>query len=348
MQAGRGIAALMVVLFHVSSSIFGRGKYFPERFWWGFSGGHAGVDFFFVLSGFIIVYVHADDVGNAARTMPFLRRRFLRIYPIYWVLLCAILPVFFVAPWLRSGHELNAALVLTSFTLLPAPYHPAIPVAWTLQHEVLFYILFSVLIYKKRAGIFLLVIWLIGSISYAFFMYMINNGREGPLNFFAAVFFPWDILFFYGGFVAWQFRRGAIFCPWILATIGTTLFLGAALYEGFYALPYDSLTMMQLYGVGSAVGVAGFVELERRGAISVARPLLFLGDASYSLYLVHALVLSVLAKIAVKIHLVSLMPAWAIFWGFLLMAVVAGLLFHLVVERNLERWIARRTQRAVA
>jgi peptidoglycan/LPS O-acetylase OafA/YrhL len=130
MQAGRGIAALMVVIFHLNSGIFGKSKYYPDIFWWVFSGGHAGVEFFFVLSGFIIAYIHLDQIGKPALLWPFLRKRFIRIYPTYWVVMCAVLPVYFIAPWFGNGDERSAPSLFASVTLLPTSYLSGVPVAY--------------------------------------------------------------------------------------------------------------------------------------------------------------------------------------------------------------------------
>ena len=73
LQIGRGIAALIVVLFH-NSSISGIEKYFPQKYLGLLSFGNAGVQFFFVLSGFIIFLVYAKDIGEQQRFVRFFSR----------------------------------------------------------------------------------------------------------------------------------------------------------------------------------------------------------------------------------------------------------------------------------
>src|SRR5436190_1288571 len=99
LQAGRALAALLVVLYHNGLYIFALDKYWgadPSRGLFNF--GHAGVEFFFVLSGFIIFYIHGKDLGVPSRFFSFIRKRFIRIYPIYWLVLAAIIPVYFLVP----------------------------------------------------------------------------------------------------------------------------------------------------------------------------------------------------------------------------------------------------------
>src|SRR5262249_9117978 len=95
-QAARGIAALLVVAFHLTG--------LSQRLWnQTFAGGFfafgwAAVDLFFVLSGFIIYYVHGRDIVRPERLRPYAWRRFARIYPIYAIVTLAILPIY-LAGW---------------------------------------------------------------------------------------------------------------------------------------------------------------------------------------------------------------------------------------------------------
>jgi hypothetical protein len=90
LQAGRALAALLVVLLHLGL-IIADAKYFDVP-WVGtpFRWGDAGVEFFFVLSGFIITSAHAGDISRPSRLIPYLQRRAIRIYPPYWIVFALV------------------------------------------------------------------------------------------------------------------------------------------------------------------------------------------------------------------------------------------------------------------
>src|SRR5689334_16306076 len=77
LEVGRGVAALLVALFHCTGMYQ---KYFGTTvFDYAFHGGHSGVEYFFVLSGFIIYYMHANDIGQPERFGNFAVKRAIRI-----------------------------------------------------------------------------------------------------------------------------------------------------------------------------------------------------------------------------------------------------------------------------
>ena len=119
LQACRAIAAIFVVLSH-TSGILSLPKYLGAKpFGPAFDFGFVGVDFFFVLSGFIIMYAHARDIGQPRAFGAYMWKRFSRAYPPYWVALTLILPVFFLLPHLGIGHERNPDVIVRSIFLLP-------------------------------------------------------------------------------------------------------------------------------------------------------------------------------------------------------------------------------------
>src|SRR5487761_2014894 len=156
-EAGRGVAAMLVVGVHARDPLF---KNFGVPVPLGdlFFFGHAGVDFFFVLSGFIIMHVHASDIGRPGRLGHYLQRRFTRIYPFYWIVL--LLTVLALALSSRPDAFPSIPYITSSALLLPGGGAPVVPVAWTLKNEVVFYAVFSVLILHRNLGLVLLGVWL--------------------------------------------------------------------------------------------------------------------------------------------------------------------------------------------
>ena len=113
-------------------------------------GRSCSVDFFFVLSGFIIFGAHRDDISKPRSLPSYLTKRFIWIYPTFWMIFAAVFLGAWVVPSLRSTLPSDAGIVLK--TLLLLPQHggsPVIVVAWSLQYEVLFYLFFALLVLDK-------------------------------------------------------------------------------------------------------------------------------------------------------------------------------------------------------
>ena len=144
LQIGRGIAALLVVLHHATGlvSLNGAGS-FAGNF---FEGGAAGVDFFFVLSGFIIFHRHAREFGQPDKLAEYGWRRLARVFPVYWIVSLAILPLYFLVPGYGIPNGTDPQVIASSLLLLPMNHGPILFVGWTLTHELWFYLLFAGLI----------------------------------------------------------------------------------------------------------------------------------------------------------------------------------------------------------
>ena len=131
LQIGRGLAALFVVLFHLNNSVWSIGKYFPDPFSQVLGFGNAGVQFFFVLSGFIIYLVHSDDIQVPTQFRRFVFKRFVRVYPTYWVVLFTVVAALFMDPALGMPGEREVSRIVASALLIPYPQDPIVGVAWT-------------------------------------------------------------------------------------------------------------------------------------------------------------------------------------------------------------------------
>lgn len=137
LELGRGIAALAVVAHHAgqASSAFTTQSH---RGW--FADGALGVDFFFVLSGFIIYHVHSRDARTANMARRYFGKRLRRIYVPYLPITLALIAAYALLPGISEGNRDWS--IFTSLTLLPSGGPPALSVAWTLVFEMTFYIVF--------------------------------------------------------------------------------------------------------------------------------------------------------------------------------------------------------------
>jgi len=156
LQVGRGIAALLVLFHHSSlgSEVFYGDKAF-NGFW---EFGAIGVDFFFVLSGFIIYWVHSSDSKGFSSASSYIKKRLIRIYPPFIIISLVLLVAYSIFPHLSgSNREIG---VVTSLFLIPTPaLDPALSVSWTLMHEMLFYVIFVSLYFNRLFLHGFLVFW---------------------------------------------------------------------------------------------------------------------------------------------------------------------------------------------
>ncbi len=329
LQAARGVAALLVVLFHGERAL-ALPQYLGQSAWSGVTGfGHAGVDFFFVLSGFIIFHVHGADLGQPAALRRYAVRRAARIYPPYWAVAFAVLAV------AAAAHGVDAlpgpGALLLALLLAPGS-QPPLGVAWTLLHEAEFYLVFGLAIWDRRLGLLAALAWAaLGVVPLPPGWELLGAWGAGP----------YDALFPLGIAAASVARRVPARLSGTLLVAGAALFLLAGLAENAGLLPPDGWPGRVAYGLPAAAVIVGLVGMERAGRLRVSPALALLGAASYAIYLVHGPVLGYAARAMAASGLLPWVPgalAMALAVG---AAVAAGLLFHRWVERPLAAAAAR-------
>ena len=338
-EAGRALAALAVVLFHadtiVTTNIAGA-KGLPLL-----GLGERGVDFFFVLSGFIITLVHAGDIGRPDRLKRFAWRRWSRIYPILWIVVAGTTAMNVVL----DGELYGAAKLWTSFTLWPSMVWPTPSVAWTLRHEIIFYALFGLLVLSRRWGGVVAFGWL-GMTLLQTGLLLAGTSLHGLP---AMLFSPLNLQFTVGCGVALAHRRfGARYWQGALL-LGLSLLVIAAWAKIAFALPGRTVMAYE-----SPVGVTadlvagllfGLVVFGLAGASSAVRTgrfVLLLGASSYALYLVHTPVLGLTGRFLPKILPHGFLLSGGAYVLLVAAAVAVGLLTHLVFEKPIARWLNRR------
>ena len=143
LQVLRAIAALMVVVSHLygfDQRFFG-GPVLPEVVQLGL----AGVDLFFVLSGFVMVYITRYGYVQTGFVSAFLLSRVSRIYPLWWLALGASSVIYWVRPETLAGIG-SPPNLLADFLLWPHERLPLLTIGWTLIHEMYFYLAFALLL----------------------------------------------------------------------------------------------------------------------------------------------------------------------------------------------------------
>lgn len=151
-QVLRGVAAMIVTVYHLKSFIA-----IDQPFWqelnFLFDSGAAGVNLFFVISGFIMVYITEKTPGSYKDIYKFIIKRFTRIWPTYAVLTV----IYFVARYrsyvtIPEIKDLAMSLLFIPIDYTPPPFYgyATLPVGWSLNYEIYFYALIAVsLLFKK-------------------------------------------------------------------------------------------------------------------------------------------------------------------------------------------------------
>lgn len=322
LQFVRANAALLVVLYH-SAADLAKPSYFNTSPHAGFFvRGAVGVDIFFVVSGLIIVYatLRPETLLPKLTVAQFLERRFVRIIPFLWVIVIAYAALRYVGTSkFEAGPYLSAAFLWPIGPLRPN-------VAWTLQHEALFYVLFAVSFLLRRRMPWVLAVWCLAPVAvwlghlagvwgmpssdFFVFLFKPRNAEFGVGVIVGLIYLKYDL-------IGRRMRSLAVPAVGVLVATAVTFAVSTAL-----PLVVTALT-------SAAVVVCGLAAPTSRSL--VARVWGLLGDASYSIYLSHSFVLLIGVTGWIKVFGPS-----GYGWAVLVLgvgSVVAGVLTHLWVEK---------------
>lgn len=334
LQIGRSVAALIVVLFHLGGAIAAE-KYFAiQEFTIPFSFGHSGVQFFFVLSGFIIFNIHKNDFSQPNKLGKYLKKRIIRIYPVFIVIFGVIYTLVFFTS-LRSTLPLDPIVIIKTLLLLPQKDAPVLGVAWTLQYEVVFYFTFALLIINKKIMYLFGIIWI-----YFNFLYV---GTEEQV-YIKMIQSNNILLFIFGIIVAYvnslHLKKINFF---ILFWIGISFFSLVALNEIFkYVNIQDTIL---LYGISSSIIILSIINIEKDGFnFKKFKKFNLLGDASYSLYLIHYPLISILAKISIILGMAKygVIGALSTYFMIFIICLFSAILFNLYIEKPMLKYLQNK------
>ncbi len=337
-QVLRAAAALMVVLHHLRHELAALGlgagalAHLP---WW------AGVDVFFAISGFIIVHATGPAYDAPGGRRRFLAHRVARVVPLYWMVTLAYLCVALALP--RSLGDAGAAAgdpayLAASLLFWPAArpdgsLQPLYGLGWTLNYEMLFYVLFALCLGRGRRAT---VAWtgaaLVGLVLFG----RLAAPEAAPLRFWSN---PIGLEFLFGAAIGLMREAG------FRLALTARLALAAAGIGGLALLgdgEVAGLARPLLVGLPAACLVAALALGEPRPAPAWVGPLSRLGDASYALYLVHPFCLRALREVLARAGLAAPLGAWGVGALMLALAVAAALLTHRLVERPATRALRAR------
>jgi exopolysaccharide production protein ExoZ len=280
-QILRGYAAMLVVVTHLWSVGVISSTLKLDRI------GGLGVDIFFVISGFIMCYSLRDRISSSD-SIQFLKKRAFRVYPIYLL----VLVPFLVQYHNQASAPVDPLMIIGNLLLSPSfldgsEYRMLVGPAWTLTYELFFYVLFAAAMFSSRSkdrAIYAVIIMILLMVVLVNFLGL-KGERLQWSNFQYIVGDPLLFNFVIGCvcYFVWRKYGRAVFSFWtalVAALVLTVVSLGLSKF---------GLPRILSLGIpaGAIVLVFLFAEFEKR---NLTRPLLFLGSASYSIYLVHAVI----------------------------------------------------------
>ena len=356
-QLLRAFAALAVVLFHTSAHFFAIGGNNSGNIFSFFKlFGYAGVDVFFVISGYII-WVSTRKITGISGVMSYVYNRVTRIYLGYWPYFIILLGLaYYFAPNFLEGIDYTGSFFLTQSYLNQL----LLKVSWTLKYELYFYLCFAFLLLLPRKlvlpSLVLAFLLIVGIQLYGFFaleIYQPDNFHKGtPM--YAFYLSPFCLEFLLGCFVGVYFENKRVKNLLPIIVIGVVSFIAALYYqenfiEGTLTWGYYINQRVMLFGLVAISMLISLIELEKRGKIFLPRFSLLLGGASYSLYLSHTIILYFMYHFGLRDYLKSIGGYQVGLMVLVVLVIVAySILHYLLIEqplmkgsRQFKKWIQK-------
>lgn len=339
-QMLRALAAFMVAVHHVQpdaaalARLGGRSFTPSEMLPW-----MAGVDIFFVVSGFIMVHASEKLFDQPGAPALFLKRRLVRIVPLYWAATTLFLLVGLVIPAILNSAAPTPGQIAASYLFWPAVsssglVQPVYSLGWTLNYEMLFYALFAAALALPR-------VLVVPVVTLALAILVGSSAMAGPLPLPFGFWGQPIVLEFAAGMgIALLRRRGLVLAmaPRLaLVAFAVALLLGSP----HSLLPAGPWRDLALQGSAAALLVLAAAAGSREPAApsALGSALVRVGDASYALYLVHPFAIRGLREVFARL---GVFEPWLFIMAALAGAVIAALLVHRLFEapvtRALRRW----------
>lgn len=339
-QALRGIAASMVLLWHASRYVDGvtLARFLQP-------GAAMGVDLFFLVSGFIMVHTTRDSDGSPRYVAEFLVKRAARIWPLWLLALAVMLVVQGDSTYFTDASR--CIWLLRSVVFVPTPGvladvppifgAPVLGVGWTLNYEMYFYAFFGLSMLAGRWRWAAFASWVVASVMLLPLIGGKLDGLAHPLDFLDVdrnygytvqyldlATSPLVLLFVVGALIGLMHHSRVPALPRgvAIASIGLAVAIVAAQFA-FAFRPYHGVGQWGLSLIPLLISVSF---ASRSAELRVPAWLRWLGDISFSLYLLHMIVVGFVFSI-VRDH------------RFAVVAAIAGVLLSFPVAALSHRWI---------
>ena len=301
--------------------------------------GESGVDIFFVISGFVMAVTLPGLAKFEHKAWLFLQRRLVRIVPLYWIFTTLRLLRLKYAPPVGEQSAGSLWHIIASYLFIPAAGAngsalPLLSTGWTLNYEMLFYLLFALaLALEIRPLVFLLPT--LGALA-------LVGWHDHP---------SWPAFTTLASPIVLEFLFGAVLAHFALqrrlpgARMGVLLLLGG--FTAIVTIPPDSMPRFVSWGLPAAAIVTGAVAAEDAFGKKLPRWLLELGNASYAIYLVHLLVVSVCWLVLLRLHQSGTVALVEMITLALAGSAAAGEIVHRLIELPVMRLLRGKRVRGV-
>jgi peptidoglycan/LPS O-acetylase OafA/YrhL len=344
LQLGRAAAVLGVLIFHLTGLSVG---YQHGCFYGAWTQVlRAGVDVFFVISGVVMVVTTYRKIGEAGTGKRFLIHRVSRIYPPY-LFLTVILTAFWIfrpsAVDSKTGVDL-----FSSYTLWPSNKLPLVQVGWTLSFEMMFYLaFFLIIVFAKKAWLpHALILWSVAVLAGTVALALDSSGALisafPRANFFLSVYV---LEFVAGCFIGLGYLKTSLIAGRTSVAVAIALFALEAV--AFQAINFDgeyrSGLRVLLFAPPAALLVYGLLTWETSGSLRAPRWAIRCGDISYSIYLVHVLVIHFAYRYMWRPFSNPVVrPLFLVFAG--AVAIVSSVIFYTLIEKPFSTWTRMRLE----
>lgn len=285
-----------------------------------------------------MVYVHRSAIGKKDQLKSFLVKRAVRIYPIYWIITLAVWCLFLVIPSFAHTQDLSLRYLIVSLLLIPQNDKALLEVAGTLIYELNFYLLFSIAIWlKPKHSVPILSAWLLVTILH--YRKIVNFPHNFVLR--ETVFGVMNLEFVFGCLAAYmviKYNHKVGKYRWILFGIAN---LGYVILQILASWEIIWVGRIPSFGVLAALLIIAATSIDLKDSPKIPDLLIFLGDASYSIYLTHMPVISAITQILQKANLEKYYDGFFAPALLAVFAVVFGCIFYSLIEKPLTVYLRK-------
>jgi peptidoglycan/LPS O-acetylase OafA/YrhL len=331
-QALRAIAALLVLWGHAINAVnLEVTADFPPLY------GPFGVDLFFVISGFVMVYSSERLFGEPRASIKFFARRLARVVPLYWAATATL--VWFVVPYASTKAVLGS--------LFFAPHIPSeaplLFVGWTLIFEMFFYTIFAIALLAKRR------IAVVASTSVVLISFVAlgpgstaGNWAPPASSSIAYLADPISIEFVFGMMIALLYRAGVRVPMWATVGLIAVAFIWLTQSTAMPSVPRPFGAGIAATLIVAAMSLSSMSSPKYRPFIG---GVMFLADISYALYCTHLLSFGLVALVTAKLAVSPVGHAWAYFVAMLATGLIIAAGTHLLFEKPTTSLLKRLIER---